>query len=734
MAHPAEAGVAESRVPASFAHEAPERRAAEPPKAAPPEIDEALLAAAPAAKEGRTMRDTPYDAIDRWLRAPDTRLAVLAGAGISKPSPSNLPTAGELMSHMVRGITSPAAYPAASELLISERPNRRHPKDFIRFELLVDVLAEYAFDARLTFLDPLAACRSPNHHHGVLAGLIERRRPVLTTNFDSLIELACVERGFRPVVAADDADFRSVAADQQVLFKLHGSFEIDGRDTRESLRATLRSIVVAGNHEVMMEAAKLAAFERVVRSHDLLVIGYSGADDFDVLPAIRNVAAPGRRILWINHHLDEPRLYTADALSSAPTDGHGHVLAERVALLDRLVRSGARNPSDVLLADCDTSEVLRIVASIAGIAPLRPGAPYAVDLASSMERWFARRLPREEDRWYVGAHVLFQLDRYDEARDLLAAVRTRVGADHDRLVKVMQVQINDLLRHANYGEAKALHEESRPLAIAHADRGVQASYWHQAGYVAYNFGEPALFGHRWTEARQLFRQALDSYRKALRIQRKAGDLYGTSVTLHQMALAFSRVTAPDRFEAMERRQRFVLFSLPPPTLAGRLRQRGQRTVRSLKERLLPLREERSLRKAERCLREAMALAKKTGQWQRYLESEAQMAAVLHLRRHYRREVQVLKDVIPRAALLGNTYVIGTAYGQLSLAYRYLGDLERSTAALSFAMRTVGPLHATDFAGAASALEKAAGAAKIAALKARLDALTNKELENLALGR
>lgn len=678
--------------------------------------------------------------------AREERLAILAGAGISRRAPSNLPTAGEMMISILRRLLSPEVFLRSADLLNAERPGRHSPKDFIRFESLVRTLAQYSRDANLTFLNYLAESRSPNRNHYLLAGLIENGHPVLTTNFDGLIETACVRRGFYPIVLAEEATFRkwSPGSDRPSLFKLHGSFEVEGRDSRGSLRASLDSIVRAGDTDVMLEESKLAVLSRIVASHDLLVMGYSGADDFDILPALQRIHAPGRKIIWINHApgLANCRLFRFNDLLACPRDVHGFFLAERVTLLDALVREGARDTNDVFLVDCDTDEVVRFLEGIYGVMMVPDDAPsYDINLEQFITRWFERNLPLVSDRWYIGSIILFERERYEDSLQLLDQVIADSAGNADRLVKATQAKVNYFLRNSDFAAAAASLAGIVDAVNSHGERGVKGMYWHQVGYVDFNLGDQALFKYQWQDALSHFRKALDAYQNALRAWKATRDAEGMSATLHQLGLLFARLSEPERlqaiFEAETEKISFIrIVVVSRRTLIDRIRAPFKKLASLLQPWMRPVQRWWNLRKALQCFTKAMDIAKTAGLWERYCESASQMASILHLKQEYKREIKVLADALRRGSLLGKTYITGGIFGQLGYALLFCGEYRRAHASLVLAERLTresGGVHGNELQSAFKMLKERVGNSTLSEERIKLELLGNRELAEAVLG-
>ncbi|HEV7768161.1 MAG TPA: SIR2 family protein [Thermoanaerobaculia bacterium] len=213
---------------------------------------------------------------ERYWRAVIRRggATFFVGAGISAPPPSSLPLAAGLVASLIAPVLEPLALPAelahnVERVLVSLRP-----------EVITDVLLEHlGVDAARPLLHALHG--QPNAWHGFLAAALGAGCSVITTNFDMLIEKACDALG-------------GVAA-KSVLFKIHGSIG----DGLSSVALAVRQV----GQGLSLPQTKL--LRTLVESRPLIVLGYSGRDDFDILPALLNVqrTAPG---LWVVHERATP--------------------------------------------------------------------------------------------------------------------------------------------------------------------------------------------------------------------------------------------------------------------------------------------------------------------------------------------------------------------------------------------------------------------------------------------
>ncbi|MFX1534244.1 MAG: tetratricopeptide repeat protein [Promethearchaeota archaeon] len=239
------------------------------------------------------------------LFRPKATFCFLAGSGISLDSPSCLPTGYQFTKALLEQLIPKEKQMDVLALMNPERPGMRDPGDFLRFEQLMEYL-RLLEDPELRFLDCYAECTTPNFNHLFLAHMLTRGHPIFTTNFDSLIEYALLATGIPqthifPVIREQQWRTRPKRK-QRYVYKLHGSlYDIhQERDCRESLQATLEQIAQEKENVFQLESWKRQVLQSFCQKHDLLVLGYSGLDDFDILPTLWSIASP-HRILWISH-------------------------------------------------------------------------------------------------------------------------------------------------------------------------------------------------------------------------------------------------------------------------------------------------------------------------------------------------------------------------------------------------------------------------------------------------
>jgi hypothetical protein len=223
----------------------------------------------------------------------------LIGAGCSADPPASLP-AGRLMMESIIHIICDES--EISKILEIQR---------LRFEELVEILRDY-LDPELKVIDYYGQSQSPNRQHFYLANMIMDGHYVMTTNFDFLIEYALLKSNIPtediiPVITEQDYnDYNNpkklINQGKKPIYKIHGSTKniITGEDTRPSLVATIQAFGQnkEGLNVFQVEPFKREIFNNIMKNRTLIVMGYSGSDDFDIRPTL-NIIKTLKKIIWI---------------------------------------------------------------------------------------------------------------------------------------------------------------------------------------------------------------------------------------------------------------------------------------------------------------------------------------------------------------------------------------------------------------------------------------------------
>lgn len=248
-------------------------------------------------------------------------ITYLGGAGCSITSPSNIAPARKMMESIIRFF-----FPEEEIKRIINMPD-------IRFESLIEKIQ--LVDENLNILDYYSFCEFPNLQHLFLANEIIKGNNVMTTNFDNLIEyallkLGCEKTSIFPVITTEDyINFRDFNHEIcYPVFKIHGSVKniISNNYTRESLIATLYSLAKDYDLNLFkLNPEKKNIIESITEEKTLFVMGYSGNDDFDIIPTLKLLEFP--TIVWIDHQdKEETELFEILKDDVSINENHSKVL------------------------------------------------------------------------------------------------------------------------------------------------------------------------------------------------------------------------------------------------------------------------------------------------------------------------------------------------------------------------------------------------------------------------
>ena len=225
--------------------------------------------------------------IDPLLPDDAANLVYLVGAGISCPAPVNIPTVLQFYDAVIDHCADGVEEVRRCQEMI------RHRGKFPRFEVFVDSLHRL-LDLQLEIAE-LYNVTGFNVIHDFLSKRAHEGAAIITTNFDSCIENAAASS--LDCVSFDGTDLSTVnQPTSSVIVKVHGTAR--GGDNSRPLSITIRAIArsARGFRQVPNWRKYLL---RLLEGRSLIVMGYSGSDDFDITPILHE-ASP-KLIRWVQH-------------------------------------------------------------------------------------------------------------------------------------------------------------------------------------------------------------------------------------------------------------------------------------------------------------------------------------------------------------------------------------------------------------------------------------------------
>lgn len=248
---------------------------------------------------------TPYETLHLSLNdvfSIDQNYAFLAGAGISMDAPTKMPSAVQMVKELFTLITP------------EEEISHVLGLESLRFELAVELI-QNIIDADLKFLDFMEEVKTPNIIHYFLSRFIIKGSNVITTNFDYLLEYALKHilppnKHSKIRLMITKMDFLEATSKPETLqhqynlVKIHGSKRdiITNENTQESLVATVSALGRDREEGVIfaIEPYKKEVMYSLLKNQTLVVMGYSGNDDFDISPLLLELPYISR-LVWIDH-------------------------------------------------------------------------------------------------------------------------------------------------------------------------------------------------------------------------------------------------------------------------------------------------------------------------------------------------------------------------------------------------------------------------------------------------
>ncbi len=248
------------------------------------------------------------------------------------------------------------------------------------------MLQRLLIDPNLTVLEPYRGGETRASHEALAT--LAMKTPVVTVNFDGLIERCMKESAAGKQVFFTEDHFSS-RIPTLGLWKIHGTVvDPSGKpvnaDTDGGPVGTLRII-----SRVRESKNRQTFFSTLLKEYAVIIVGYSGSDDFDITRWLRDAETP-RQLIWIQYTkmTGDERVAEADLLSLSRGSGSQDfnnglrrlaIAWQRKGQLAKLVVVRSSNPEALLCDLAGTSSLSRIV-------PSRPPAPLTTGLISEWQK------------------------------------------------------------------------------------------------------------------------------------------------------------------------------------------------------------------------------------------------------------------------------------------------------------------------------------------------------------
>jgi tetratricopeptide (TPR) repeat protein len=224
--------------------------------------------------------------LQRIINQQAENLLFLCGAGISYSPPASLPTVNKFVFEALRECGADADTVTAVEQKLSTG------EVVGRFEVLVDELRKLR-DSHLR-IGQIFDSGGYNKIHYFLGRALLQGASVLTTNFDNCIENSLLDHAVSRIVFKGK-DLISLPPVSGALVKIHGSNALRGQ--RSQLIITIKALSTTAQGFAKFPNWR-SYLLRLLRDRTIIVMGYSGSDEFDINPVL--LESRPRQILWID--------------------------------------------------------------------------------------------------------------------------------------------------------------------------------------------------------------------------------------------------------------------------------------------------------------------------------------------------------------------------------------------------------------------------------------------------
>jgi len=337
----------------------------------------------------------------------DKNLIFLAGAGCSIDAPSCQPAGNEMMNLIIKFSCAKSEQEKILKI------------DSLRFESIIQIFQE-CLDENLKIIDYYALCDKPNLQHIFLAKMTEAGHLIITTNFDNLIEHALLQQGIDekniiPVITEEDFILYSrineyVQKDKRIIIKIHGSSKniITKRDTKDTLVATIKALGSGkpGENVFQIENFKKKLIENAVSNRSLIILGYSGSDDFDIVPMLK-VLKNLNNIFWINHlniGISQMKIQKIDDKYKRSLKSHTKI--DKI-LLDLY---HALNVKNIYRIDINTTKLIEYLMKV------KPEL-HNNNFSINPEEYISKKIkkPDEITKYFIPYLIFYQYNKYKDA-------------------------------------------------------------------------------------------------------------------------------------------------------------------------------------------------------------------------------------------------------------------------------------------------------------------------------
>ena len=449
------------------------------------------------------------------------KLTFLVGAGCSVDAPSCQPAGRSMMDAMIKFSCAESEVDKISKI------------EELRFEALVEIIRDN-LDPNLKIIDFYGQCDKPNIQHFYLAEMINKGHFIMTTNFDFLIEHALLQIGVKKEeikVIITKNDFQQFNNPSELfskgiktVYKIHGSTKnmITDENTRDTLVATIQAF--GSNKEGMsvfqVEPFKRPLFNNIVSGRSLVILGYSGSDDFDIVPTLKMLENIDN-IIWINFTLDDggkERIYEIDS-NDINISNHKEKVNQILSEIKQM-----NNANHVYRIDVNSS---RLIKQLLTSKPNLSSENFSI----APLNWIKENInaPNELMTYFIPQTLYFDFNMLD---DSLRCAQNSLRISQQAKDEIMIIKALNLIgkinhEQGNYSEALKIYKGALELSEKVDPKEWKAACINNIGNVYNVWGK--------------FSDALSYFEKAFPLFKQVGDLYSMAIVLRNIGTIYKNL-------------------------------------------------------------------------------------------------------------------------------------------------------------------------------------------------
>ena len=457
----------------------------------------------------------------------DKRFTFLAGAGCSVSAPSCLPAGYAMMEAIINYTCKESEINDILELMKLGK---------LRFEALVDIIRGQ-LDKNLTLIDYYSQCDKPNIQHFFLAEMIKQGNFVMTTNFDYLIENALNHSGVPledivPVITKEDFERFTDSYEQQnkgkkSVYKIHGSTEnfITKRNTRDSLVATIQAFGSnkEGENVFQLESFKRPLFENITKERSLVVMGYSGSDDFDIVPTLK-ILKNIQDVIWINYSqniaIGNEQIYEINDNTFQSLDKMNMSLRKVVQILFEIWQM--KNVNHVFLVNVDTNNMAQ---KLLETQPVLSSDSFSLEIKEYLNKIYQE--VNEITKYYIPYRIYSEFDMYNSAMNCLRNILQIAEKKQNKTWKALALAhiAGIFMDQGKHSEALRNSEEALEIAKDLGALELKSSIFNNMALIYKETGD--------------YPAAINRFKDASRINKQLGNLDQTALNLSNIASLYN---------------------------------------------------------------------------------------------------------------------------------------------------------------------------------------------------